>query len=87
MCQCSSCKYTDSFQHKGFAEWPRGKPAGRSANADYAAHVRFSMSGGIQRLIPESAFNVTGEKFYGTPAGMTARKVREVLNRSFGIDA
>jgi len=41
MCLCASCKHTDSFSGKGFAEWPRGEPAGaRSSAAAYAAHVR-----------------------------------------------
>ena len=40
MCTCASCSYTDSFAEKGFAEWPRGKPAGpRRSAADYNAHV------------------------------------------------
>jgi hypothetical protein len=40
MCDCTSCSYTDGFAAKGFAEWPRGNPAGRKSAADYAAHVR-----------------------------------------------
>lgn len=42
MCQCTSCKYTDSFYARGFSEWPRGNPAGKRSATDYAAHVRYS---------------------------------------------
>lgn len=48
MCTCASCSYTDSFSgyglnaaKGGFANWPRGNPAGaRRSAADYAAHWR-----------------------------------------------
>jgi hypothetical protein len=41
MCSCTSCEYTDGFSAKGFAEWPRGEPAGkRSSESAYAAHWR-----------------------------------------------
>jgi hypothetical protein len=40
MCTCASCSYTDKYAGKGFAEWPRGEPAGpRASAAAYAAHV------------------------------------------------
>jgi hypothetical protein len=46
MCTCASCSYTDKYAGKGFAEWPRGEPAGPRASAGaYAAHVRHSFMG------------------------------------------
>jgi hypothetical protein len=46
MCTCASCSYTD--KHKaGFAEWPRGEPAGkRSSESAYRAHVKHSQQWG-----------------------------------------
>jgi hypothetical protein len=60
MCTCTSCSYTDGFAGKGFAEWPRGKPAGKSSVRDYAAHVRHSQqwgraAGGSMHGKPECA--------------------------------
>lgn len=46
MCTCASCEYTDGFASKGFAEWPRGNPAGRKSAAMYTAHVAFSRQWG-----------------------------------------
>jgi hypothetical protein len=47
MCTCASCKHTDSFAKAGFAEWPRGAPAGpRRSAADYSAHVRHGQQWG-----------------------------------------
>jgi hypothetical protein len=47
MCTCASCSYTDKYSGKGFAEWPRGEPAGpRASAAAYAAHVRYSQQWG-----------------------------------------
>lgn len=42
MCDCTSCKTTDAFAKKSFSDWPRGNPAGKSADRDYAAHVAHS---------------------------------------------
>jgi hypothetical protein len=53
MCTCASCSYTDGYAGKGFAEWPRGKPAGRSSDRDYAAHVRYSQQWGKGHGKPE----------------------------------
>lgn len=76
MCDCASCSYTDSFRDKGFAEWPRGEPAGQKASERaYTAHVRHSFFGARKRTeLPE---------FYNVPAGMTRAQVQEVLNRTF----
>jgi hypothetical protein len=39
MCTCSSCRHTDSFAGKGFADWPRGEPKGAAkSKAEYSAH-------------------------------------------------
>lgn len=47
MCQCASCSVTDGYSDKGFAEWPKGEPAGkRASEAAYAAHVAFSCQWG-----------------------------------------
>lgn len=46
MCTCTSCEHTDSFRDKGFAEWPRGNPAGRKALAEYSAHVAYARQWG-----------------------------------------
>lgn len=46
MCTCASCKVTDRLADAGFAEWPRGKPAGRVSAADYSAHVAYSKQWG-----------------------------------------
>jgi hypothetical protein len=53
MCTCASCSYTDGYSGKGFAEWPRGKPAGRSSDRDYAAHVRYAQQWGKGHGKPE----------------------------------
>ena len=64
MCDCASCEYTDklsgwgepeseSYKRGGFANWPRGKPAGRSSDRDYAAHVRYSLQWGSGHGKPE----------------------------------
>ena len=51
MCNCTSCKYTDSFSAKGFAEWPTGAPKGaRKAKAEYSAHVAFGARGTGSRI-------------------------------------
>jgi hypothetical protein len=50
MCTCASCEYTDGFTKSGFAEWPRGNPAGRRSDADYAAHVRHARSGAYKTV-------------------------------------
>lgn len=51
MCTCASCEYTDSFAGKGFAEWPRGEPAGpRASDRAYAAHVAHAWSGAYRRV-------------------------------------
>lgn len=48
MCTCTSCEYTDKFGQPGFAEWPRGNPAGkRSSDASYRAHVAYSKQWGM----------------------------------------
>lgn len=40
MCTCASCEYTDGFADKGFAEWPKGEPAGkRASDSAYSAHA------------------------------------------------
>jgi hypothetical protein len=53
MCTCASCSYTDKYAGKGFAEWPRGKPAGRSSVREYAAHVRYAQQWGKGHGKPE----------------------------------
>jgi hypothetical protein len=53
MCTCASCSYTDKYAGKGFAEWPRGKPAGRSSVREYSAHVRYSQQWGKGHGKPE----------------------------------
>jgi hypothetical protein len=52
MCTCANCKYTDGFSGKGFAEWPRGEPAGpRASAAAYAAHVSHLWKGVPRKAI------------------------------------
>ena len=51
MCTCASCEYTDSFNVKGFAAWPRGEPAGEySSNRAYAAHARHVWAGAYKTI-------------------------------------
>ena len=39
MCRCASCRVTDSFSRKSFADWPKGEPKGAAkAKAEYSAH-------------------------------------------------
>lgn len=46
MCNCASCKHTDSFHRAGFGAWPKGDPAGkRASERAYAAHVAHSWVG------------------------------------------
>ena len=78
-CNCASCAYTAPFYTRGFAEWPRGKPAGRSAARDYAAHVKHGLNG-IQRAIPEG---YADRPFYTVPAGMTRKQVAAATARTF----
>jgi len=55
MCTCASCKVTDSFAAKSFADWPRGDPAGKRASESlYASHVAFGRKWGGARK-PECA--------------------------------
>ena len=55
MCTCTSCKVTDSFAAKSFADWPRGDPAGKRASESlYASHVAFGRKWGGARK-PECA--------------------------------
>ena len=83
MCDCASCKYTDSFSKKGFAAWPKGEPKGPAkARAEYTAHVAHSYSGGIRRTV----INQDPIAFYGIPKGLTRAEVRKVLNRSFAAN-
>jgi uncharacterized C2H2 Zn-finger protein len=53
MCTCASCSHTDGYAGKSFAEWPRGKPAGKSSERDYAAHVRYAQQWGKGHGKPE----------------------------------
>lgn len=51
MCSCTSCEYTDSFQFKGFAEWPKGEPAGQRASERlYATHARYVWAGAYKSI-------------------------------------
>ena len=80
MCTCTSCKATDTFANGSFADWPRGNPAGRKSASEYAAHVRYGQSGGVQRAIP--AINADPVSFYGLGAS-TRAQVIDALRRTF----
>jgi len=42
MCNCPSCKLTDSYENEGFAAWPKGEHIRRSGKDKvYAAHWAF----------------------------------------------
>ena len=42
MCNCASCKLTDSYAEKGFDAWPKGEGIRRSGKDKvYAAHWAF----------------------------------------------
>lgn len=80
MCDCTSCKYTDSFAGKGFSAWPRGESKGPAkAKAEYSAHVAHSFFGAIKRR----EINTDPVSFYGTPKGLTRTEVGKVLSASF----
>ena len=94
MCDCTSCKYTDSFAgflgnvsvqgcawpQRGFADWPRGWPAGkRASERAYTLHVAHSHFGALKRV----GIGPTGAAFYGVPAGNTRAEVERVLRESF----
>ena len=51
MCTCTSCEYTDKYAKSGFAEWPRGEPAGKAHHdRAYAAHVRHVWAGAYKTV-------------------------------------
>ena len=80
MCDCTSCKVTDSYRNAGFKKWPRGEPAGPGASARaYKAHVAHSYFGAHKRV----GMGPTGAGFYGTPAGLTRAEVEAVLREAF----
>jgi len=81
MCTCTSCKFTDSFRNKSFADWPRGNPAGRKAASEYAAHVRYSKTGGVNSAI--GPINTDPIAFYGVPAGSNRKQQLDVLRATF----
>lgn len=81
MCSCTSCTYTDSFSLSGFNSWPRGNPAGKKSQADYAAHVRHCFVDTKKRPGP----GPSGAAYYGVPAGSTLAKQAEVLRRTFAV--
>lgn len=92
MCTCASCKETDSYAnhykgngiYSGFADWPKGTPAGkRGSEAMYRAHVEHGQKGGIDRAIPASVFKQTGATFYGVPAGSTRAEQDRILRATF----
>jgi hypothetical protein len=83
MCTCASCSYTDGYAGKGFAEWPRGEPAGpRSSAAAYAAHVRHSFMGARVR---SEVGKPAGAAWYGSPS-VSRAEVEAVLRRTFGLE-
>mgnify|MGYP001578005337 CR=1 FL=1 len=95
MCDCTSCKYTDSFagwakvtkagrgivpKGNGFADWPRGWPAGkRASERAYTLHVAHSHFGALKRV----GVGPIGAAFYGVPAGSTRAEVERVLREAF----
>lgn len=84
MCTCASCSYTDKFAGKGFAEWPRGEPAGpRSSATAYAVHARHC---GAKMPKPWSYDPPDAVNFYGTSPGLSRAEVNRVLRQSFGLE-
>lgn len=84
MCSCASCSYTDKFAGKGFAEWPRGEPAGpRSSAAAYAAHARHC---GAKMQEPYTFKSPDAVNFYGTSPGLSRAAVTRVLRQQFGLE-
>lgn len=69
MCTCSSCEATDAFAERGFAEWPRGNPAGAKAKTDYAQHRAYCLKWGGSRQpeIPPSVYERDPFPCKGTP--------------------
>lgn len=77
-CSCAPCKATNALMYGSFAAWPRGNPAGRKSQAEYAAHCAALRFGSIKR--PD--FGPSGIGFYGVPVGSRAEAER-VLNATF----
>ena len=81
-CACTSCRETNKYIEKGFADWPRGNPSGRKSASEYAAHVSFGKRTADRFVVP----SLDPVAFYGRPRGMSAREVNAVLRRSFGLE-
>lgn len=98
MCDCTSCAATNdkerwkqwrtvaqvklrTLDHLPPEQYPPSKLAGMDRY--YKAHAAYALRGGLQRLIPPSAFANPGAGFYGVPAGSTRAQVAEVLARTF----
>ncbi len=69
-CSCASCAETDKYHYAGFANWPKGQPAGpRASAAAYAAHVAHGKSGGCTG----SHFTIKPEPVFVDEAGTEPR--------------
>lgn len=77
-CSCASCKATNTLMLAGFAAWPRGNPAGRKAQTEYAQHCTALRFGAKAR----ADFGPAGIGFYGVPVGSKSEAER-VLRDSF----
>ena len=79
-CTCPSCSATNYFMYRGFADWPRGNPAGRKSGIDYVMHVSYGKRVPLRMTLP--SLEVTS--FYACAASSKA-EIRAVLAQTFGV--